>query len=132
MPMIEVNVNEAHELEVVEPNQEYKLRIVDVRVGTDKNDDDYFMPRFEVVDRPYAKDFSYYVKKPKKETMNPRDFNNALLTVKHLCEAFGFDSSRPFDPEDSLPGLEGWAILGKKDSDEYGEQNVIKKFIVRR
>jgi hypothetical protein len=40
--------------------------------------------------------------------------------------------SRPGEPEDDWPGLEGWAILGMEKTDQYGEQNFVKKFVAPR
>jgi hypothetical protein len=51
----------------------------------------------------------------------------AVVLVAHARS--NIDYSRPFDWEDDLVGLEGWIILGVKKSDEYGDQNTVKKYV---
>ena len=54
--------------------------------------------------------------------------NNASFKIKLFLETFDLDPKSLDDPQD-LIGAEGWAILGLEESDEYGEQNFVKKFI---
>ena len=47
--------------------KEYKLRLLEVRKDTNKNDDPYIMPRFEIVGKADSKDFTKYLPLPTKD-----------------------------------------------------------------
>lgn len=123
----------SQEPRVVEANSEVKLRILDVRTGNDKNGNPYIMPRFEVPSDPLAKDFTKYLPVPnadlKREDL--KKFERSRWDMTEFMAAFEIDVTRPGDPED-WSGKEGWAILGVSKSDEYGEQNFVKKFVKGR
>jgi len=114
---------------------EYKLRIVDVKTDPshddnlprNKNGDAYLLPRFEIVGEPTAKEFTRYMGIPGND-MDAKKRNQAGYMIKLFLQAFDLDSASLADPSD-LIGAEGWAILGLEETDEYGEQNFVKKFI---
>ena len=119
---------------VVDANSDVKLRIIGITVDKDKNGLDYIMPRFEISGNDFAKDFTTFLHVPNKEnqsSMDSKKFERAKWAMKTFLATFGIDASRPGDPEDWV-GQEGWAILGKSDNDEYGEQNFVKKFVAPR
>lgn len=124
------DIDNAKEPMVVEADQEYKLRIVSCRVGENKNGDPYLLPRFEITSEPYAKEFTKYLAVPH-SGMTEKQRNGTAYALQTFFRAFEFDHSRPFDPEEDLIGLEGWALLGVEESEEYGESNFVKKFLVR-
>ena len=111
---------------------EYKLNIVSVRTGVDKNGFDYLMPSIEVVGEPYSKEFTHFLHCPDKDAMSEKQLNRARFAYSSFCACFSIDNTRPHDPEDTWPGHEGWAILGVGDNEEYGEQNYIKKLLKPR
>ena len=123
-----LDLENAPEIKAVPANEEYKLRIIDCKAGRDKNEDDFLLPRFEVVDHPTSKDFTRYIRLPS-DSMDDKKMAKTKSLLRTFFECFDVDLSRKFDPEDFLPGLEGWAILGLEESEEWGEQNYIKKFI---
>lgn len=122
-------IEDAPEPTVAKAGSEQKLRIVSVRTGEDKNGCGYFMPVYEIPDMPMAKEFSHFMYVPDREKLSEKQFQRSLYAMKIFVKCFGIDISRPIDYEDDLPGLTGWAILGTRDSDEYGEQNTIRKYI---
>lgn len=122
-------IDNAPEPTVAKAGTEQKLRIVSVRTGTDKNGCDYFMPVYEIPDMPMAKEFSHFMYVPDKKNLSEKQYMRALYAVKVFTKCFDVDISRPIDYEDDLPGHTGWAIVGVRDSDEYGEQNTIRKYI---
>ena len=137
MSMLDVSnqmdeIEAAEEPTIAETGEEYKLRIISCREGTDKNDLNYFAPLFEVVGAPMVKEFSGFLHVPNKGAMDEKKYKRSLYAIKVFAETFGIDLSRPVDYEDDLPGLEGWAILGSKTDDTYGEQNTIRKYIASR
>lgn len=128
-------VENAQDPTVLGAGSEHKLRIVYVRGGyaRDKSFEgdgecEYISPVFEVPNEPNAKEFSTFLWVPDKTKLSPKSFQRALNDFRRFIKAFSIDISKPLEYEDELPGHEGWAILGTKSSDEYGEQNTIKSF----
>ena len=123
-------IENAEEPTIAESGTEQKLRIISVRGGeAGKNDCEYFSPLYEIVDMPMAKEFSDFFWVPDKDKLSEKQYQRSLYAIKVLAAAFEIDISRPVDYEDDLPGHTGWAILGTKKSDEYGEQNTVRKYI---
>ncbi|CAK0747665.1 DUF669 domain-containing protein [Azospirillaceae bacterium] len=125
MSLLDLNVKDAVDLEAVVEG-EYMLRVVAAELQTSKKGNQMLMVRFEIVDAPTAKDINYYLLFPSEDDDAKRK-NLRLLSFKNLYKALGVDSSGPVEVEE-LVGLEGSAFLGVEESDEYGEQNRIKKF----
>jgi hypothetical protein len=125
----EYGVADAEEPKVVKAGEEYKLRILSVDKGTDKNNLDYIMPRLEIVESPTSKDFTHFLHIPDKNNMSEKQLNRARWAWQSFCECFDIPLDMPTDPEDDWAGNEGWAILGMKEDEQYGEQNFIKKLI---
>ena len=123
-------IEDAQEPTVLKSGTEHKLRIISVRGGVaGKGECEYISPVFEVPNEPLAKEFSTFLWIPDKERLSEKQYARALSDFKKFVKCFSIDLSKAFDYEDDLPGLEGWAILGIKNSDEYGEQNTIRTFI---
>lgn len=109
---------------------EAKLRIINVRSGiSEKNDCKWYNVVFDIPEEPLAADFSDFFWELDREHLNSKDYAKALYKFKSFATAFEIDFSRPFSWEDDLIGKEGWAILGMKKSDEYGDQNTVKKYV---
>lgn len=125
MSFLDFDFSDVVEPHAVDPDKEYKLRILDVRQADDKNGNPYVMPRFEIMDETGAKDFTYFMGLPN-ESMDAKRKNTVLYRIKMFLEAF--DLSPDTDPSEWV-GAEGWAILGREDNDQYGEQNFVKKFV---
>ena len=115
---------------VAKKGTEQHLRIVSVNGGvSDKNNCEWFMPMFEVVDAPLINEFNTFFWVPDKDKLTPKQYARTLYDIKVFSTAFGIDLSQPLDYEDDMPRKQGWAIVGIKKSEEYGEQNTIKTFI---
>ncbi len=124
--LTDINFDDVVEPRAVDADKEYKIRIVDVKEGTDKNGNPYALPRLEILDELGAKDFTYFLGRPNPDTMDAKQINSAKHKIKTFLEAFDIDSSA--DPSDWV-GSESWAILGMKEDEQYGEQNFVKKFV---
>lgn len=129
---IDIDTSDATEPIAVDPG-EYLVRIIGCRrdkedniLRTDKNGGKYFMPMFELPNELAAKTFSHFVRIPD-NNMDEKQANSAKWELESFKRAFGV-AEGGFDLN-ALEGVEGYAILSKEDSDEYGEQNRIKKFI---
>ena len=124
----DLDLSDVVEPRVVEADQEYNLRISDVKKGTNKNGGPYLMPRFEIVGEVGAKDVSHYIGLPD-SSMDAKKLNNTKYRIKQFLEAFDID---PQTDTESWVGAEGWAVLGIQDNEQYGEQNFIKRFQIMR
>lgn len=127
LDLSDMNIKETPDPIVVEADSEVELRILDVQLKTNKNGNPYILPRFEIINEPLAKDFTKYMEIPTR-SLDAKKFERAKQTLKYFGEAFDIDFDSQLDIND-LIGKTGWAILGVETSDEYGEQNYIKKFI---
>lgn len=125
MAFLDMDFNDVVEPTVAEADTEQKLRILDVKEGTDKNGHAYLMPRFEICDLVGAKDFSYFLGLPHGE-MDAKRLNNCKYKLKTFMDAFGLEYAS--DPADWV-GEEAWAILGVEENEQYGPQNFVKKFV---
>jgi hypothetical protein len=112
----DINFDDVQEPYAVKPNEEYKLRIVDICIDYDKNGNPYLLPRFEIVDEPYAKEFTKFFRLPCTD-MTPKELNNCKFALKRFFEAFEIPTSGGTIDTDDIIGLEGWAILGIEEDD---------------
>lgn len=125
----DLNLDDAVEPKVADADEEYKLSVIAVNTGTDKNGLAYFMPTFEIEGEPFSKPFSDFFHLPNPSDMDERKLNQVKYKLKNFFEAFDVDYRGRFDPEEDLIGCSGFAILGARENDEFGEQNYIKKYI---
>ncbi len=124
---VKVDCSDVVDPYVMDADAEVELRIIDVSQANDKNGNPYIMPRFEVVGEIAAKEFSYYLGLTT-EAMTPKQKNASASKYRAFCTAFEIDHSEEQEPEDWI-GLEGVAIVGVSESDQYGEQNYVKRFV---
>lgn len=123
-----IDLSDTYEPTVADAGTEAKLRIVSFLKDRDKNDQDYIMPFFEVIDDPYCKEFGDYMPLPS-TSMSPKELNKAKLRLKDFSEAFGINLATTLDIQNDVVGKEGWAILGKgKDQDE-NPINRIRRYV---
>lgn len=121
------------ELVTVEPG-ERELRIIEVTKGTSKKTDkngnpsgDYLQARFEILGEPNAKTVSHVMMLPR-AVDDERTVMNKKRSVKAFCEAFHIPLNGPI-VFNECAGLTGWAILDESESQEYGKQNNVKRFV---
>lgn len=127
---IENEITGAEEPKILPAGSEVKARIIGVRTGTsEKNDCIWYSPIFDVPEDPLIAEFSAFFWELDAEKLDPKSYSRSLYTFKQFAKCFDLDYTKPFSWEDDLIGLEGWVILGIRKSDEYGDQNTIKKYI---
>ena len=123
-------IEDAPEPTVAKAGTEQKLRIISVREGeAGEGNCPYFSPVYEVVDAPMVKEFNDFFWVPEKDKLSEKQYQRALYAIKVFTKCFEIDISRPIDYEDDLPGHVGWVIVGTRKSDEYGEQNTVRRYI---
>jgi len=131
MSLIELDVQDIEstpEPTIIPAGEEVKARVVSCRQGEDKNGFPYIMPQFESMEHPTAKEFSDFLGLPNPGRTEKENFR-CKRKLLDFFQAFGFDFSKPFSAEDDLPGLTGWVIVGVKASEEYGDQNTVRKYV---
>lgn len=125
------NLGDSQEPYALSDGSEVRVRILEVRKDNDKNNFEYLLPRFEILDEPYSKDFTHFLHIPTSK-MDTKQLNRVRYNMRQFCDCFEIDLSRPSDPTEDWVAHEGWVILGYKKDDQYGEQNFIKKMIAGR
>ena len=130
---LEKEINEAPEPITLPKGSEVKARIISVRSGiSDKNGATWYQPVFDVPKQPLVKEFNaFFWDLADRSKLEERQAMSALRDFKNFAQAFGIDYSKPFSWEDDLIGKEGWVILGSKNSDEYGTQNTVQKYLMK-
>jgi hypothetical protein len=133
---MEGEIKNAPEPTAIKKGTEVNARIIGVRTGVvekegDFTDFEYFSVSFDAPDEPTAAEFSdFFWDLSNRNRMSEKEFLRALRKFRTFAEAFGIDYSKPFDLEDDLLGKVGWLITGKpKESDEYGLQTTVSKYI---
>lgn len=120
--------NNPVELTVLPEGTEAELKIIGWKVGTDKNGNDYIMPKLEVQGcGDTVKDFSKYIKLPGKDQA-PKDKASIMKQLMTFGKCFGIDFSKPVSENDAL-GCIGWAILGIEKDMEGEDINKVNRFI---
>lgn len=127
---LEKEIEGAPEPKLLPKGTEVNARIIAVRTGvSDKNDCVWYSPVFDVPKDPMVIEFSGFFWELDKEKLDDKAYQRSLYDFKVFAKAFGIDYSKPFSWEDDLVGKTGWLIVGVKKSDEYGDQNTVKKYI---
>jgi hypothetical protein len=130
---LEQEIKNAPEPKVLAAGTEVQFRIIKVNTGiSDKNDCKWYSVGFDVPDEPLAKEFNGFFWELDKEHLDKKEYAKNLRNFRDFTTCIELDLSRPFDWEDDLVGMTGWAILGIKKSDEYGDQNTIKKYMTKK
>ena len=130
---LEQEIRNAPEPKILPKGSEVKARIISVRSGvSDKNGCVWYQPVFDVLSDPMVMEFNDFFWEMDKTNLDAKTYQRNLYRFKTFASSFGIDVSRPFSWEDDLPGSEGWLIVGSKKSDDYGEQNTVQKYIVKR
>ena len=124
---------------------EYDIRLVKfmadkqgevLRYYGEDDENPYFNLLFEIIDHPDAdnfKDFSYFVNLPAPGD-TPKERKIKLNRINTLGAALGieFFGGEPIDPLDYNGNVTCSAVLGKSESEQYGEQNEIKQILIER
>ena len=130
MPIIdfsEYKLDEIPELRVLPAGTEAKLRILDVTVSPDKNNDLMMAVRLDVADEPDVKEVYWRCHFPK-QSFGATRVEMLTRFLAMFCEAFDIDKTASNDTSDWL-GKEGWAILGVRTDQKYGDSNEVSRWL---
>ena len=123
---IQFSHDEVPEPKLLEDGAEVTVRIARCLEKKDKNGRDYLSLILEVTDDPEAEDIFHmvYVPHPDESSKQAR---RTLKNLGDMIRAFGMPEE--FDTAD-LIGEEAQAVIGLRSDEQYGDQNVIRTFVV--
>lgn len=128
---MEQEMRDVPPVKILPRGTEVKIRIIGVQSG-EGDYGKYHRVTYDVPSEPSAQELGDFINDPidASQDSDERRRQKAQRKFISFVDCFGIDISKPFDWEDDLDGLEGWAILGVKKTDEYGEQNTVSKYQV--
>ena len=128
--LLDIDTSDSREPTVVEPN-EYKIRITGFRkdsdgkvIRTSEAGNKFFIVVFDIPDEEFSKGLSKMFMVPTPE-MEPKRLNAVKWDLECFKRAFGLAEIN----FSNMVGKEGYAILGVSHSEQYGDQNEVKKFV---
>ena len=124
-----MGIDDVPEVYIMPSGSEVEARVVSAMKKRDKNGTLFIMPFFDVPAEPDVAEFFKYIPLPT-EGESEKENNNRKRTLKLFGECFSIDWSQGFEIEEII-GRTGWVLLGVSSSEEYGEQNTVKKFIIQ-
>jgi hypothetical protein len=131
---LEKEISNAPEPKILPRGVEVKARIIAIREGiSEKNDCKWYQPVFDVPADPMVMEFNdfFWDLSEAKTKVDPKQYARTLNKFKKFASAFKVDFSRPFDWEGFI-GLDGYLIVGVKKSDEYGDQNTVSSYSLKK
>lgn len=126
---LDIDTSDAQEPTAVEDG-EYKIRITGYLkkdgkiVREDSNGNKFFMISFDIPSEPTSKGFSKFFGLPS-DSLDAKKNNSNKWELECFKRAFNLTEIN----FSSMIGREGYAILTRVETQEYGAQNNIKKFI---
>jgi len=131
---MEKEIADAPEAMVLPRGTEVKFRIIDMMTGeSDKNGATWYMPVFDVPAEPLVIEFKdFFWDLADLDKLSEKQAARTLRKFRLFATAIDLDYATPFSWVDDLIGMEGWAILGVKKDDEYGDSNSISKYVAMK
>lgn len=115
------------------PEGEYELRLLSVSRETQKEEKGsgrYIKAVFEVTSDPDSKLITHVMMEPK-PTDKERQIKNNLRKIADFYRTFEIPLSGPVRLQ-NYEGNVGWAVLTSETSNEYGDQNRVKRFVPKK
>lgn len=128
--LLDIDTSDAQEPAAVDDG-EYKLRITGQRkdnegtiVRTSQKGNRFFIITFDLPDEPYSKGLSKIFSAPTTD-MDEKQLNRCKWDIECFKRAFNLTELN----FDAMIGKEGYGLLRKTFSEDYGDQNEVKNFI---
>lgn len=129
---LDLNLQDVPDLHAVPGNQEYRLKIVNAKIGVSKGDktsgQSYALFTCSIPDEPDSKNVTEVIMLPSQEADEETN-NGRKRQMKAFLQAVGFDISQGFNIEE-LVGEEFYAILSTEEDAQYGERNNIQRYTI--
>lgn len=126
--ILDVNSNDVPEFITLPDGSEVELRIVSADMKNSKAGDPMLALRLDIPAEPLVKDINHFIMLPNNKDTEKQSAQK-LNRVKEFKAAFGLPAIGGIAKED-MEGAMGWGILAEEESEEYGKQNRVKRFIV--
>ena len=127
MSFLDFNLQDVPELNAL-PEGEYELRILACEVKTSAAGNPMVSISMDCPAEVTSKGIHHTLMLPTAAD-DEKKKNGRLRGLKGFCDAFGIDYSNGITLDESVVGLTGWAILGIESSEEYGDQNRVRRFV---
>lgn len=127
MSFLEVNLTDVPELTTV-PEGEYEVNCTKAELRDSRSGDKMVMLYLEVVGEPTSKDITMPIMLPRKEDTEKQRIRS-LGRLKEACQAFGVQFDADGFDVGEFQGATAEAFLDEKETEEYGTQNNVKRFI---
>lgn len=128
---LDLNLSDVPEPRIVDGGREYKLKIENVEIKESRGEktagQKMLSIRLSIVDEPDTQGVFENIMLPS-DQMDDDQNNQRRRQLKRLVEAIGWDASRGFNI-DELVGQTFWAVLDAEESDQYGKQNRVKRYM---
>jgi len=128
--ILDVDTANVPEFKSLPEGSEVELRIVSAEMKNSKAGDPMLALRLDIPQEPLSKDINHFIMLPTNGDDEKRSAQK-LNRLKEFKACFGLPANGPVSKDD-MEGAKGWAILGEEESQEYGKQNRVKRFIVGR
>lgn len=126
MPLLDMDLDNVIAPRILEEG-EANLRVIGVEEGqSKKTGEDYLRIRLDPFEEVGANEIAVYLMLPNANN-DAKTSNKRRYRIKEFMDAIGATSM----DTDHWLGETCWAILGVQTSEEYGDQNTVKRFIVR-
>ena len=126
--ILDVKTDDAPEFHTLPNGSEVELRIVAAEMRNSKAGDPMLALRMDAPIDPIAKDINHFIMLPNSKDTEKQSAQK-LNRLKEFKACFKLPATGPIAEEDMI-GATGWAILAEEESEEFGKQNKVKRFIV--
>lgn len=132
MPIIDLSdydLPSAEEPKIVEDGT-YNVRIIDISFSVNANNNlASYGVRLELIDDPLSKDLFEFINLPNKVLDNAKRYASKVWTLKCFLNCFKVSLSGMVDIENDMLGLEGRAVIGKRNTDKFGMVNYVREWL---
>lgn len=127
---LDVETEGAPEFTSLPDGTEVQLRLLNAEIKNSKAGDPMLAIRYDVPEYPYAKDINHFIMLPNNDDDAKRKAQKQNR-LKDWKAAHDLPPTGPISIDD-MEGAKAWAILGEEDSQDFGKQNRIKRFVISR
>lgn len=121
---MDIEIDDAQELGTVDGDDEYTVEIVEVTPTPEKS---YVILQLRIQGAEMTKQIWHYLTYPKSGD-NAEKINNKKLRIKRTFEAFDIQSHERTS-FNLWMGRTARAVVGLEESEDYGKQNRVKKWV---
>lgn len=128
---LNMDVNDAQEYKAVAEG-EYQLRVMAAEIKTSKKTGgDYIGVKCQIMgDDPFTKDINHTLMIPTAQD-DVKQANNRKLAIRNFMQAFDVEVTGTITPEDWV-GKTGWVVLVEEHTEGFGDQNKIRRVIIKK